>query len=235
MKTYYKRHLPHIQLPQASYFITFRLANTIPVSVIQRLRAEQKESEKEIIEFQRRLFYKIDDYLDRCNNNNYYLRTPAVAKIVSAAIHFYDKKFYDLIAYCIMPNHVHLVFTLTSDGEASACPAGIKTVRRTLCPESTEGLVRPNEKQELAKARSKEYEYPVAHILRLIKGRTAREANKILNRTGAFWQHENYDHVIRNEKEMEHYIQYTLNNPVNAGLVKNWKNWQWSYCKYYDK
>ena len=66
-------------------------------------------------------------------------------------------------------------------------------------------------------------------ILRLIKGSTAREANKILNRRGAFWQHESYDRVVRDEKELNRIIWYTINNPVKAGLVKNAEDWKWSY------
>ena len=66
-------------------------------------------------------------------------------------------------------------------------------------------------------------------ILRLIKGATAREANKILNRRGAFWQHESYDRVVRDEKELNRIIWYTINNPVKAGLVKNAEDWKWSY------
>ena len=66
-------------------------------------------------------------------------------------------------------------------------------------------------------------------ILRLIKGATARKANKILNRTGSFWQHESYDRVVRNEKELNRIIWYTINNPVKAGLVKNAEDWKWSY------
>ena len=66
-------------------------------------------------------------------------------------------------------------------------------------------------------------------ILRLIKGSTAREANKILNCTGSFWQHESYDRVVRDEKELNRIIWYTINNPVKAGLVKNAEDWKWSY------
>lgn len=72
----------------------------------------------------------------------------------------------------------------------------------------------------------------VTNILRLLKGSTARECNKILNRTGAFWQHESYDHVIRSEDELNRIIEYVLNNPVRAKLVDNTHDWKWSYCKY---
>ncbi|MCL4550567.1 MAG: hypothetical protein M1495_18605, partial [Bacteroidetes bacterium] len=73
----------------------------------------------------------------------------------------------------------------------------------------------------------------VADILRKLKGATSRECNKTLNRSGAFWQHESYDHVVRDENELSRIIEYVLNNPVNAALVDKWEDWKWSYCKFF--
>ncbi len=55
------------------------------------------------------------------------------------------------------------------------------------------------------------------------------KANKILNRKGAFWQHESYDHVVRDGNELERIINYVLHNPVRAGLVSSRDQWKWSY------
>jgi putative transposase len=71
--------------------------------------------------------------------------------------------------------------------------------------------------------------YPVTDTLRLLKGRTARKSNLVIGRTGSFWQHESYDHVIRDDEELERTILYILNNPVKAGLVKQWKDWKFTY------
>ena len=65
-----------------------------------------------------------------------------------------------------------------------------------------------------------------------IKRYTARQANIILNREGNFWQHESYDHIVRNETELSNIIRYILMNPVKAGLVSDWREWQWNYCKF---
>ena len=65
-----------------------------------------------------------------------------------------------------------------------------------------------------------------------LKSYTSNECNKILKRTGSFWQHESYDHVVRNEEELNRIIHYTLNNPIKAKLVDNPEDWKWSYCKY---
>jgi type I restriction enzyme R subunit len=66
---------------------------------------------------------------------------------------------------------------------------------------------------------------------RISKGRnqhTALECNRQLGRHGAFWQHESYDHWIRDAEEMERIILYIEGNPVKAGLAKSPEDWQYS-------
>jgi REP element-mobilizing transposase RayT len=65
-----------------------------------------------------------------------------------------------------------------------------------------------------------------------IKRHTAYEANLILNRSGDFWQHESYDHIVRDDAEFERIVKYVLYNPVKADLVKEQADWKWSYCKH---
>jgi putative transposase len=70
---------------------------------------------------------------------------------------------------------------------------------------------------------------PVARITQWIKGTTAREANQLLGRVGGrFWQHESYDHWVRNEKEFQQIVRYIELNPVAAGLVDRIEKWPWS-------
>jgi hypothetical protein len=60
----------------------------------------------------------------------------------------------------------------------------------------------------------------------------ARQANLLLGREGSLWQHENCDHVVRDEVERERIIIHVLNNLVKAGLVQHWEEGKWPYCKY---
>ena len=69
---------------------------------------------------------------------------------------------------------------------------------------------------------------PVPHselqgILHSWKSFTAKEANKLLRRSGDFWQAEYYDHLIRDEADFLHAVRYVLNNPIKAGLER----WKW--------
>jgi REP element-mobilizing transposase RayT len=66
-------------------------------------------------------------------------------------------------------------------------------------------------------------------ITKAIKGFTAREANRILGRTGEkFWQDESFDHAIRNEESFYRIVRYIERNPVKAGLVQRAEDWPWS-------
>ena len=63
-----------------------------------------------------------------------------------------------------------------------------------------------------------------------LKSYTAHEINKILGRTGTFWQSESYDHWIRDEDELERVVDYICANPVQAGLVRQPQDWHFSSC-----
>ncbi len=66
-------------------------------------------------------------------------------------------------------------------------------------------------------------------IVKSWKGFTAREANKLLTRTGSgFWSREYYDHFIRDDAEYARLADYIHDNPVKAGLCRRWEDWRWS-------
>ena len=66
-------------------------------------------------------------------------------------------------------------------------------------------------------------------ILKSWKGFSAREANKILGRTGeSFWSHEYYDHWLRDEDEKARLTAYINDNPVKTRLCARPEDWCWS-------
>ena len=69
---------------------------------------------------------------------------------------------------------------------------------------------------------------PPPKFLRTLKGYTAREANKLLSRTGEpFWQPESYDHWVRDARELARIRHYIEENPVKAGLVSHAHDYPW--------
>ena len=179
----------------------------MPTEVVQRLMDEMEQLEKAIAnisdsneryrlkdEGQRKLIGKWDESLYTTTEGPFYLRDDKIAAIVADSIRYHAGDWFDVEAYCIMPDHVHLVLTPYPDLETTDC-----------------GLTK---------------------ITHNIERNSAKQANALLGRTGEFWQHESYDHFVRDAAEMERILKYVVYNPVKAGLVDDWTKWKWTYCKY---
>jgi REP element-mobilizing transposase RayT len=68
-----------------------------------------------------------------------------------------------------------------------------------------------------------------SRLMKSLKGCTAREANRLLGRTGEpFWQRESYDHWVREERQLERVAAYIEDNPVRAGLATEASGYSWS-------
>ncbi len=66
-------------------------------------------------------------------------------------------------------------------------------------------------------------------LLGALKGTSAREANRILGRTGEpFWQHESYDRWVRDDAERARIVAYIENNPVKSGICGRAEDYLWS-------
>ena len=63
--------------------------------------------------------------------------------------------------------------------------------------------------------------------MQIIKGFSARKANKILGKRGPFWAPESFDHWCRTPEKEERVMRYIRNNPVKAGLVEKPELWPW--------
>ena len=123
-RLFYQRHLPHWQPPGATIFCTFRLAGSLPRALIEELQAADRQREAALSDIEneterrrqadlesRRAFGRWDTALDRAQSGHRWLAVADVANVVAEAIHYRNGLVYDLVAFCIMPNHVHLVCT----------------------------------------------------------------------------------------------------------------------------
>jgi REP element-mobilizing transposase RayT len=75
---------------------------------------------------------------------------------------------------------------------------------------------------------------PMSHLVDAWKGFTAKQANKILNRRGRFWQDGYWDTFMRSGDHELRTQKYIEANPVKAGLVREEKNWTWSSARFRD-
>ncbi len=123
-------HLPQWKRLGATYFVTFRLADSLPQRALESIEFKQKDIVKTADQQHRpltpaeqerldQLFAeRIEQYLD-AGAGSCGLARPEIAEVVAGALRHFDGERYSLLAWCIMPNHVHVVFE-PSSGNALA-------------------------------------------------------------------------------------------------------------------
>ncbi len=181
-------YLPHWTLDGAKYHVVFRLADSLPAAVIEDYQRERAallaaagdDAGPAVQDRLQKLFSaRIEQLLDTGRGACWLARTEIAEPVANALRHFEGTR-YHLLAWCVMPNHVH-------------------AIAQPLAPHELSG------------------------ILHSWKSYTATTANRLLQRSGEFWQKESFDHLIRDADELERTIRYVQANPANAGL----KEWPW--------
>ncbi len=80
--------------------------------------------------------------------------------------------------------------------------------------------------------RGKEDTSDVLRLMRRFKQRTGYFFSQ--NSAGARWQKDFFDHICRDEQEVEKQIRYIVENPARKGLVSHWKNYRFKGSTVYD-
>ena len=215
----YKRNLPHFDHAGKTFFVTFRLHNSIVSTTAVRMKMariaaiddidkklspDEQRRQRNVIEAA--YFNEYEGLLDHPTYGDRYLSEAELREIVQQSLHDFDGELYRLEAYCIMSNHVHILidtaiqFTNMQDFDPDAL----------------------------------EYHY-LYEIMQRVKGRSARYLNLARGTTGTtVWYRENYDRYIRNENHYNHAVNYILNNPTKANLVEHWADWAGTYLRPWD-
>lgn len=205
-KNHSRGYLPHVVKAGASYFVTFRLADSLPRPLLAKLNAELTTLNPCSADFpicasspnhssplpspisQPELDRERRKQIELCLDHGTgacWLKDERIAEAASAALTFFNGARYELREWVVMPNHIHAV-------------------------------VRPINN------------WTLSSITQSWKLRIAREANQILGKTGKrFWQPESFDRVIRDDDEMRRVRRYIRRNPLKAGLCLKEEEWGW--------
>jgi Rad3-related DNA helicase len=179
----YGRYLPHWRQAGATYFITFRLADSIPQEKLRQWERELKEwlknnpephTEAQRAEYQDKFTERFHAWLD-AGQGECILKQPRMAAVVEEALRSFDGERYALGCYVVMPNHVHV---------------NVRPLR----------------------------EHSLSDITHSWKSFSAHRINEMLGRSGRLWQPESFDHLVRDEAQLEKFSAYIQENPVKAGL-----------------
>ena len=111
----YGRHLPHWRQEGCTYFVTFRLADSIPQDKLRQWEREladwlrrnpEPHSAAHRAEYHERFTERFQRWLD-AGQGSCRLRDPALSTLVEEALRFFDGERYVLGNFVVMPNHVH--------------------------------------------------------------------------------------------------------------------------------
>lgn len=110
---YSRNYLPHFDAPGLQQSITFRLFDAVPLAVLEDWREDLgwleslPATDPRVVELQNRIARYEDAHHGEC-----WLRQPAIAQMVEDALLHFDAQRYRLLAWCIMPNHVHVLIEM---------------------------------------------------------------------------------------------------------------------------
>jgi type I restriction enzyme R subunit len=202
-----RRQLPHWDIPGATYFITACLNKSLPAQGVvdlrnleDRLRGQQRPAAMSEKEWQNHKWKLI---FRRCDE---WLDTsPQVS-------HLRDERLARVVQdslYFFAGEHYDLIAYV-------------------IMPSHFHWLFRPSdvwvaELGDLADERS-----PRERIMHSVQSYSGRTCNGLLRETGPFWQTESYDHVVRDEEELERIRDYIELNPVHRGWVTCREQWRFS-------
>jgi REP element-mobilizing transposase RayT len=162
-----------------------------PRNEVERMRA---------VELRRR----IEEYLD-AGHGACWLRLPEIAALVEGALLHFDTQRYLLLAWCVMPNHVHALIETRESWPLDGVLHSWKSFTS----------------------------HEAGKILRGAAGGTpVLPGSKRQRPAGEFWQREYLDRYVRNAEHYANVLAYIEENPVKAGLAKIKTDWPWSSARF---
>jgi type I restriction enzyme R subunit/putative DNA methylase len=199
-------YLPHCDFPSLVQFITFRLEDSMPDS-----RRGEWEQLLDIEDVHMRRT-KLEEYLDR-GVGECWLRDARIARMVEdSLLHFHNDR-YELLAWCVMPNHVHVLV----DVRLMPLDEMIQCWKRFVATRALR-ILRAERRTPIRRG-------------------SADEANAP-NRSSAlqsFWQREYWDTFMRDEAQERKAVRYIENNPVKAKLCRTTAEWPFSSARFRDE
>lgn len=119
---YSRKGLPHFDGQEITQFITFRLADSIPQSLVNEMKEDLKTFKGNIDrEKEERMQALLDKGMGSC-----ILGEPRCAELMQKSIQFLDPKRYELRAWVVMPNHINM---LVKFGEGQSLSSALHSLK----------------------------------------------------------------------------------------------------------
>jgi len=249
-KEFYRHYLPHFQQPGQAYFVTWCLKDAVPAKALQSytLKLEMLKSQISALggapgsgdragrtdqTHGSGEFYSPQDNLSAVENRGTRSRETYQQEFTRLKSDYYILRKKYLKAYDDLldaernptvslskPLNTEILIESLTFWEGKR----ITNFAFTIMPNHVHWVFEVKEKDEKGKG------VYLQDLLQSVKRFSANRINKLEHREGHFWQKESFDTTIRNEVHLYNAINYTLKNPVAAGLVSDWTQWSGSWC-----
>jgi REP element-mobilizing transposase RayT len=203
----YRRKLPHIQTPGSTIFTTFRLFGSVPATVLNEYRNERMSKERQADE---RSHSEADVEFYR----RWFLKIDAILDKAQVGPMWLKRSDVRSVVFEKI---------LEDDVERYRLDAF------SIMSNHVHALFQPNVKMRVGEIPVLERDSTLAKVMQSWKGASARECNRLLGRSGQFWDHESFDREIRGVRGFDRALRYTLRNPVKARLVRRPADWPGNY------
>ena len=210
-------YLPHFESAEKIQHVTFHLADSLPKAVLERLAAELKHlpPEKQDAEYRRR----VEAWMD-AGHGSCVLREAEIAAMVQNSLLIFDGQRYRLLAWVVMPNHVHVLFQALNGWTVAKIVASWKKfTARKICDYRR---ANPGYANLPISDATNDANLPIGVPSRV------NDANQEIGVPSRVWHREYWDRFIRDERHLYRAIEYIHQNPVKAGLVAKAEAWPWS-------
>lgn len=114
---FWRKNLPHWEQDGKIHYITFRLSDSLPQPVVDKYLSDKERFVKEHPQpwdddikrqYSKLISNPVENFLD-AGYGNCILKEPAIRQHLIDAINYYDADRFAVLAYVIMPNHVHML------------------------------------------------------------------------------------------------------------------------------
>ena len=208
-KESYRHMLPHFQQPGQAYFITWSLIDAIPPKALNDYTQQLKNISSNLRIAKEK---KVDEKIMAGMKMEYVAIRRKYIKAFDDLLHLQSSSIIDL-SKAENTKSVHAALQYW-DGKR------LENYALCVMNNHVHWVFRLFEKNELGE--------PVylQDILKSVKQFSSNQLNSNEERTGTVWQKESWDTTIRDDKHLYRAVEYTINNPVVAGLVDDWKHWK---------
>ena len=208
-------YLPHCDFPKLVQFVTFRLADSLPAA-----RCGEWEHLLAIEDVRERRT-QLEEYLDR-GLGECRLRDAPIAELTESALRHFHHDRYELLAWCVMPNHVHVLVDVRLTPLWKIVQSWKRFIQTQANRMSTErwSPTQPDDASDPPGRR------PALHQTGAVRSSAALPS---------FWQREYWDTFMRDEKQRQQAVHYIENNPAKAKLCRTAKNWPFSSARLRDE